>query len=46
MTDQQIIAIENPCELAQQCANQRYRSIIDRGRYLVSVMLTVNVGEE
>lgn len=46
MKDQQIIAIENPCELAEQCANQRYRELYQKQRYLVSVLLTVNVGEE
>lgn len=46
MTDQQIIAINNPCEKAEQCANQRYRTIQKKGRYHVSLMLTVNVGEE
>ncbi len=46
MTDQQIIAIENPCEQAEQCANQRYRKVEQQGRYHVSMTLTVNVGEE
>ena len=46
MTDQQTIAILNPCEFAEQCCNQRYREIRRTGRYLASIMLTVNVGEE
>ena len=46
MTPQQVIAITHPCELAEQCANQRYRSVTKKGKYYVSVMLTVNVGEE
>ncbi len=46
MTNNQIIAINNPCELAEQCANQRYRQVHRKGFYLISVMLTVNVGEE
>lgn len=46
MTDKQIIAINNPCEKAEQCANQRYREVLRQGRYHVSLMLTVNVGEE
>ena len=46
MTDQQTIAIENPCELAEQCANQRYRTMTQSGRHIISVLLTVNVGDE
>ena len=46
MKDQQIIAINNPCEFAEQCYNQRYRSIEKVGKYHVSALLTVNVGEE
>ncbi len=46
MKDQQIIAIENPCELPEQCNSQRYRAVTRKGKYYVSSLLTVNVGEE
>lgn len=46
MTSQQLAAINNPCELAEQCANQRYRTFTINGTLAVSCMLTVNVGEE
>lgn len=46
MIPQQRIAIENPCELAQQCSHPRYISALRIGRYTVSRVLTVNVGEE
>ena len=46
MTNQQIIAIGNPCELAEQCVDQRYREVHRHGRYLASIIVTVNVGEE
>lgn len=28
MTDKQIVAINNPCEKAEQCCNQRYRESV------------------
>jgi len=46
MNDQQTIAVAKPCEPAMQCSDQRYRSVARKGRYYVSVILTVNVGEE
>lgn len=46
MTDQQSEAIANPCELAEQCCNRRYFTATDTGPFLVSVGLTVNVGQE
>lgn len=46
MNQQQAIALAYPCELPQQCADQRYRAVHRRGRYYVSVIVTVNVGEE
>lgn len=46
MTFQQIVAIQNPCEVAEKCANPRYLSSEQRGRYIFSKILTVNVGEE
>ena len=46
MNYQQSVALSHPCEHAMQCANQRYRKVATRGKYHVSVMLTVNVGEE
>lgn len=46
MTDQQIIAINNPCEKAEQCSHRRYRELLRNGRYHISLVLTVNVGEE
>lgn len=46
MTDQQIVAIENPCEFPEQCADQRYCRGERRGRYIFSIIVTVNVGEE
>lgn len=46
MTNQQTIAYENPCIEAEQCQQQRYRSFARHKRYMISVMLTVNVGEE
>ena len=46
MTDQQEIAILNPCEDAMQCADRRYLSNKRVGPYVVSIVLTVNVGEE
>lgn len=46
MKPQQIFALKHPCEQAMQCADQRYRKIYRKGPYMVSVVLTVNVGEE
>lgn len=46
MNDQQTIALANPCELAEQCIHQRYRCVTQKGPYWISVILTVNVGEE
>ena len=46
MNNQQAIAIGNACELPQQCANTRYRSVQRKGKYSVSIMLTLNVGRE
>ena len=46
MTNQQSVALSNPCEHAMQCPNQRYRTVTTKGKYYVSVVLTVNVGEE
>lgn len=46
MTDQQTIAINNPCEFAKQCANQRYRTLFRKGQHMISVLVTVNIGEE
>ena len=46
MTEQQTIAISNPCELPEQCANQRYRKLYKLPSVWVSTLLTVNVGEE
>lgn len=46
MTKQQITALSDPCELAQQCANQKYRTMKRQGKTILSGLLTVNVGEE
>jgi len=46
MNQQQRIAITNPCEVAGQCSDPLYKRIYRKGPYLVSVILTVNVGEE
>ena len=46
MTQQQTIAISSPCVSAEQCANQKYRTLTLKGRHCVSVMLTLNVGDE
>lgn len=46
MTNQQSVALANPCEHAMQCINQRYRNVTKKGKHYVSVLLTVNVGEE
>jgi hypothetical protein len=46
MTEQQQTAIENPCEFAEQCANRRYAAAFDMGDLRISVLLTLNVGEE
>lgn len=47
MTSQQNVAIQNPCLVAEQCANARYltRNYLGGGTWL-SVLLTVNVGDE
>ena len=46
MTTQQAVAIGTPCEFAEQCADQKYRRIQRSGPYIISVIVTVNVGEE
>lgn len=46
MNKQQITALGNPCEFAEQCADQKYRTVSQTGRYYVSVVLTVNVRQE
>lgn len=46
LTPQQQIAITHPCQRGIQCANQRYRRVIPKGKYLVSIVVTVNVGDE
>jgi len=43
---QQQTAIEFPCQLAEQCSQQRYRKVTRRKVYFVSVVLTINIGEE
>lgn len=46
MNQQQITALANPCELPEQTSNQKYRRTVWVGKYCVSIILTVNVGEE
>ena len=46
MIRQQRIALRQPCEVAEQCYHDRYRSVFRKGKYLISVILTLNVGEE
>lgn len=46
VSDQQTIAILNPCEFAEQCNNQRYAKAYRVGKFLCTALLTVNVGEE
>lgn len=46
MTPQQLTAISNECEFAEQCADQKYRRIIRKGASMLSIILTLNVGEE
>lgn len=47
MTDQQNIAITNPCEFGEQCAHPRYPSVVSRhAGHLAMSRVTVNVGEE
>jgi len=46
MNRQQRTAITNPCEFAEQCSNPIYRCLYSKGPYQVSVILTLNVGEE
>lgn len=46
MNQQQSIAILHPCERAEQCANRRYRRFEYVRDLVISIVLTVNVGEE
>lgn len=46
MNKQQKTAIENPCELAEQCSNARYRSVATQAGLTISTLLTVNAGKE
>lgn len=47
MTKQQIMALENPCEFAEQCMDRRFFSIKPMDCVSsISTILTVNIGEE
>lgn len=46
MTPQQETAIGFPCDVAEKCTDQRYRRVYRRHGFLVSTLLTVNIGEE
>ncbi len=46
MTEQQTTAITNPCELAEQCINQRYFKTRRVNNLHFSIGLTLNVGYE
>jgi hypothetical protein len=46
MSRQQKIAIENPCEFAEQCSNPIYFRVVTLGKLIAVTGVTVNVGQE
>ena len=45
-TEHQATAIGSPCYEAEECANQKFRRFRRLGNMTLSLLLTVNVGEE
>lgn len=46
MTPQQLAALTTPCREAMECTKPQYRQVTQHGPYFVSVILTVNIGDE
>ena len=46
MIEQQMVAIENPCEFGEQCSDPKYQKVVFVEGMTASIILTVNVGEE
>ena len=46
MTAQQLFALANPCFLAGEAVDQRFRRFRECGPFVISLIVTVNAGYE